>query len=207
MEFTSADPSAIRSVKQRELLDTWLRARRKPLPLPTIGDYQPERIADELIDMMEFEVTGEGDAARFLITHEGARLATTYGSEHIDPGQRTNRFLDDAVGPARYARVSPFYRACLARKRPVYSISTVQDGDGKEVSYERLLLPFGNADTVEQIVGSYKTISIEGRFRINNLMGTRPEARPVSVVRAVIELDFFPGPAANRLCGEVIELS
>jgi hypothetical protein len=126
MEFTSADPSVIRSVKQRELLDTWLRARRKTLTLPVIGDYQPERIADELIDMMEFEVTGEGNAARFLITHEGARLATTYGSEHIEPDQRTNRFLDDAVGPARYARVSPFYRrACLARKRPVYSISTV----------------------------------------------------------------------------------
>jgi hypothetical protein len=207
MEFTSADPSVIRSVKQRELLDTWLRARRKPLPLPTIGDYQPERIADELIDMMEFEVTGEADAARFLITHEGARLATTYGNEHIDPSQRTNRFLDDAVGPARYARVGPLYRACLARKRPIYSITTVQDGDGKEVSYERLLLPFGNADTVEQIVGSYKTISIEGRFKIDNLMGARPEAKRVSVVRAVIELDFFQGPAANGHCGEVIELS
>jgi hypothetical protein len=64
MEFTSADPSVIRSVKQRELLDTWLRARRKTLALPMIGDYQPERIADELIDMMEFEVTGEGNAAR-----------------------------------------------------------------------------------------------------------------------------------------------
>ena len=48
MEFTSADPSVIRSVKQRELLDTWLRARRKPLPLPTIGDYQPDSIADYL---------------------------------------------------------------------------------------------------------------------------------------------------------------
>src|SRR3977135_2340990 len=102
MEFAGADPSVIRSVKQRELLDTWLRARRKPRVLPMIQDYQPERIADELTDMMEFEVVGEGDAVRFLITHEGARLATTYGSEHIDPGQRTNRFLDDAVGPARY---------------------------------------------------------------------------------------------------------
>jgi hypothetical protein len=207
MEFAGADPSVIRSVKQRELLDTWLRARRKPRILPMIQDYQPERIADELTDMMEFEVVGEGDAVRFLITHEGARLATTYGSEHIDPGQRTNRFLDDAVGPARYADVAPFYRACLVRKRPIYSISMVRDGDGKEVSYERLLLPFGIADSVEQIVGSYKTISIEGRFKITNLMGTGPEAKPVSVVRAVIDLDFFPGPADHRLCGEVIELS
>jgi hypothetical protein len=75
------------------------------------------------------------------------------------------------------------------------------------VSYERLLLPFGNANTVEQIVGSYKTISVEGRFRINNLMGIRPEANPVSVVTAVIDLDFFPGPAGHPLCGAVIELN
>ena len=38
----------------------------------------------------------------------------------------------------------------------------VPDADGKEVSFERLLLPFGSADSVEQIVGSYKAISIEG---------------------------------------------
>jgi hypothetical protein len=206
MKFESTNPSVVRSVKQRELLDTWLRARRKSLILPTIGDYQPERIEDELVDMMEFDVDGEGDAARFLITHEGARLTATYGSEHIEPGQRINRFLDDAVGPARYARVAPFYRACLLRKRPVYSISMVRDPDGKEVFYERLLLPFGNADTVEQIIGSYKSISIEGRFHITNLRGTGPEAKSVGVVNAVIDLDFFPGPAGHRVCGEVIEL-
>jgi hypothetical protein len=207
MKFESANPSVIRSVKQRDLLDTWLRARRKPSPLPMLRHYQPDRIEDELTDMMEFDVAGEGDAARFLITHEGARLTATYGSEHIEPSQRTNRFLDDAVGPARYAGVAPFYRACLARKRPIYSISMVQDPDGKEVSYERLLLPFGDADAVAQIVGSYKTISIEGRFKITNLMGTRPEAKPVSVTAVIIDLDFFPGPAGHHACGEVIELS
>ena len=45
------------------------------------------------------------------------------------------------------------YRACLTHLRPVYSISTVQDADGKDVSYERLLMPFGSNDVVTQIVG------------------------------------------------------
>jgi hypothetical protein len=45
------------------------------------------------------------------------------------------------------------YRTCLARKHPTYSVSMVQDADSKEVSFERLLLPFGHADAVEQIVG------------------------------------------------------
>ena len=63
-----------------------------------------------------------------------------------------------------YARVVASYRACLAHKRPTYSVSTVQDGDGKNVCYERLLLPFGKSGTVEQIVGSYKAISIDATF-------------------------------------------
>ena len=95
----------------------------------------------------------------------------------------------------------PSYRACLARKRPTYSVSMVQDADGKDVSYERLLLPFGSAGDVEQIVGSYKAISIEGGFKINNLMGIRPKAVPVSVVNAVIDLDFVRGPARPRRVG------
>jgi len=207
MQFESANPSVVRSVRQRDLLNAWLRALGKGRALPAPGDYQPERIADELADMMGFDVEGSGDAARFLITQEGSRLTATYGNEHIDPDKRTNRYLDDAIGPLRYARVVPSYRACLARKRPTYSISVVQDADGKDVSYERLLLPFGSADAVQQIIGSYKAISIEGGFKIDNLMGVRSKATPVSVLNAVIDLDFAPGTAGQRASNEVIELS
>ena len=122
------------------------------------------------------------------------------------PSKRTNRFLDDAIGPVRYANVITLYRTCLAHKRPAYSISMVQDDDGKDVSYERLLLPFGNGDAVEQIVGSYKSISIEGGFKIDNLMGLRPRAVPVILVRAVIDRDVAPALANPRASDEVVEL-
>jgi hypothetical protein len=206
MEFQSANPSVIRSVKQRDLLNAWLRALGRRI-LPAVVDYQPDRIGDELADMMGYDVAGEGDHARFRITQEGSRLAATYGNEHIDPDKRTNRYLDDAIGPDRYARVVSSYRACLARKRPTYSVSMVQDPDGKDVSYERLLLPFGSGDKVEQIVGSYKAISIEGGFKINNLMGIRPKTMPVSVINAVIDLDFVPALRSRHASDDVIELS
>lgn len=205
MEFTSANPSVVRSVKQRDLLNAWLRALDKGRALPALADYRPERIADELADMMGFDVDGEGDGARFLITQEGARLTAAYGNEPFD--KRTNRYLDDAIGPERYARVIPSYRACLARRRPTYSISKVQDPDGKDVSYERLLLPFGCAGHVEQIVGSYKAISIEGGFKINNLMGVKSKATPVSVINAVIDLEFIRAAADEGAWGDVIELN
>jgi hypothetical protein len=207
MKFESADPSVVRSIKQRDLLNAWLRAVGKRRTLPALADYQPDRIADERADMMSFDIIGEADTARFLITHEGSRLTATYGNEHIDPDKRTNRYLDDAIGPERYARVVAPYLACVMRKRPTYSVSMVQDPDGKDVSYERLLLPFGTADAVEQIVGSYKSISIEGGFKINNLMGVTPKTTPVSVINAVIDLDFAPSSGGRRASDDVIELS
>jgi len=206
MEFESADPSVVRSIRQRDLLNTWLRAANKRRSLPHRNDFQPDRVADELVDMMGYDVIGQGDAARFLITHQGARLADTYGNERVDPAQRADRFLDEAIGPERYANAIALYRACLSHRRPVYSVSTVQDADGKDVSYERLLLPFGSGEAVEQIVGSFKSISIEGGFKINNLLGLRLKAEPVILVRAVIDRAFVPASANAHSADEIIEL-
>jgi hypothetical protein len=205
MDFESANPSVVRSIKQRVLLNAWLRASRKLQSLPVIADFQPDDIADELADMMAYRVEGQGDTARFLITLEGATLAAAYGND--DPDQRTNRYLDDAIGSDRYAGVVPCYRTLVARKRPTYTISMVRDADGVAVSYERLLLPFGSADHVDQIVGSYKAISIEGGFKINNLMGVKPTAAPVSVMRAVIDTDLVRGPGRRGESDDVVELN
>jgi hypothetical protein len=46
----------VRSIRQRDLLNTWLRAAGKHRPLPLAGDFQPDRVADEMVDMMEYEV-------------------------------------------------------------------------------------------------------------------------------------------------------
>jgi len=207
MEFSSANPSVVRSVRQRDLLNAWLRALGADRTLPRLADYRPDRVADELADMMGYDVEVSGGTARFIITQEGSRLTATYGNEHIAPEARTNRYLDDAIGPARYARVVACYLACLEHRRPSYSISTVRDADGKDVLYERLLLPFGAADRVEQIIGSYKTISIEGGFKVNNLMGIRSSATPVSIVNAVIDREPVRSPAALDVADDLIELN
>ncbi|MCP1730609.1 hypothetical protein ABIF38_007080 [Bradyrhizobium japonicum] len=192
MQFRSADPSVVKSITQRVLLNAWLRALHMPDALPPLCDFHTEGSADERADMMGFDVVGSGEAARFLITQQGARLTTVYGNEHVEPQLRTNRYLDDAIGPERYAGVVLSYRACLARKRPTYTVAEVTDAEGKEVSYERLLLPFGRGDAVEHIVGSYKAISIEGGFRLHNLMGVAAKSAPVVTERAVIDRRFVP---------------
>ena len=206
MEYSSADPSVVRSIRQRVLLNGWLRALRKGNPLPALIDFDPEAGIDEIADMMGFDVEGEAATARFVITQEGSRLSATYGNPHVAPEQRTNRYLDEAIGPERYARVIACYRACVMRKRPTYSITTVKDPDGKDVSYERLLLPFGRNGAVGHIVGSYKTISIEGGFKIDNLMGLRPMAAPTPVMAAVIDREVQRRPAGVRASDDIVEI-
>ena len=138
---------------------------------------------------------------------KGARQAATYGNDHLDPVERTNRYLDEAIGPDRYACVVPCYRACLVHKRPTYSVSMLRDSDGKDVSYERLLLPFGKAGKVEQIVGSFKAISIDGGFKVNNLMGPSSKTVPVRVINAVIDLELARRPAGSGAADDIIELN
>jgi hypothetical protein len=46
------------------------------------------------------------------------------------------------------------YERCIAEKRPVYEESTMTWRErGSEVTYERILLPFGSKDGVERILG------------------------------------------------------
>lgn len=206
MQFKSADPSVVRNIMQRVLLNAWLRAARAHQPLPLLADFQPGDISGELPDMMGYDVEGHSEDARFVIKQEGARLTATYGNEHVDPARRTNRYLHDAIGPERYDRVVPSYLACVRHRRPIYSVSTVQDADGKDVSYERLLLPFGFKDRVEQMVGSFKAISIEGGFKVNNLMGLQASSLPIILVQAVIDIDMAPKPATRPVKDDVVEL-
>ncbi|HEY7843108.1 MAG TPA: hypothetical protein VID30_05445 [Bradyrhizobium sp.] len=204
MEYVSSDPSVVRSIRQRVLLNAWVHALRKSSPLPALSDFEPDTGIEELADMMGFDVEGDEASARFVITQEGTRLAATYGNEDVAPEKRTNRYLHDAIGPDRYARVVTCYRECVIRKRPTYSITAVQDADGKDVSYERLLMPFGRGSTVEHIIGSYKAISIEGGFRVNNLLGLRSMAESARIVNAIVDREIARRPAGVRTSDDIV---
>ena len=51
-----------------------------------------------------------------------------------------------------------------------------------------------------------KSISIEGGFKVNNLLGVKSKRGPVVVVNAVIDLDFVPAAGSARAGDDVIEL-
>jgi hypothetical protein len=93
----------------------------------------------------------------------------------------------------------------------IASLKTICDGDCRTAtarrSFERLLLPFGRTDRVEHIIGSFKAISIEGDFKITNLMGISASPAPVRLVSAVIDTQLSRRPTDCRTADDIIELN
>lgn len=200
MEFISASPSVVKSIKQRDLLNTWLRLYARERSMPRIKDYQPERLADELPDLVYYSIDTEVEPPCLTIQSDGTRMSSAYG--------RTGKgkSLAEYVGPRLAPIVMPAYYECLKRRLPVYTISHIDDTYGRVVAYERLLMPFSDSDAVTHVIASLKTISEDGGFEIRNLMRS-DDSLPRPRLRAVIDRDLFHRPPARFASGDVIELS
>lgn len=200
MEFQSANPSVVKSIKQRDLLNTWLRLYAREQQLPRIEEYQPSRLADELPDLVYYTVENTPQPPRLTIQSDGTRISNAYG--HTGKG----RHLDEYIGARLVPVVMPVYYQCIKRALPVYTISHIDDIYGRIVAYERLLMPFSEAGSVTHIIASLKTISEDGGFEIRNLMRGN-DALPTTKLRSVIDRDLFHRAPGRIPAGDVIEFS
>jgi hypothetical protein len=200
LEFQSANPSIVKSIKQRDLLNTWLRLYDRERALPRIGEYQPERLADELPDLVFYTVDTAQLPARLTIQSDGTRMSNAYG--HTGKG----KYLDEYVGRRLAPIVMPVYHECLKRSLPVYTISNIDDIYGRIVAYERLLLPFSDGGSVTHVIASLKTISEDGGFEIRNLMRGN-DTLPTPKLRSVIDRNLFHRAPGRIPAGDVIEFS
>jgi hypothetical protein len=197
LEFVSANPTVIKSIKQRDLLNTWLRLFAPAQRLPRLVEFQPDRIEDELPDLV-FMTIEKVEPLLIVIDSDGTRMSTAYG--YTGRG----RYLDEYLGPRLAPQVMPIYRQCVTRALPTYSIAHVDDARGRIVAYERMLLPFSETGSgVTHIIASLKTISEDGSFEIINLMRGNDNL-PTQKLRAVIDrglIHRLPGriPSAEQI--------
>jgi hypothetical protein len=78
LEFESAQPSVVKSIKQRDLLNTWLRLYARDQSMPRMSEYQPARIEDELPDMVFYTVDTQAEPPRLTIQSDGTRMSAAY---------------------------------------------------------------------------------------------------------------------------------
>jgi hypothetical protein len=200
LDFQSANPTIVKSIKQRDLLNTWLRLYAPDQQLPRMQEYQPTRLADELPDMVYLIVDTTQAPARLTIESDGTRMSSAYGNTG------KGRYLDEYLGARLAPIVMPVYHQCIKRALPVYTIANIDDIYGRIVAYERLLLPFSDGGDVTHIIASLKTISEDGSFEIRNLMRGN-DTLPTPKLCAVIDRDLFHRVPGRIPAGDVIEFN
>jgi hypothetical protein len=200
VEFESANPSIVKSIKQRDLLNIWLRLYAREQRTPRVEEYRPERLADEIPDLVYYSVNTAQSPPRLMIDSDGTRMASAYGNTG------KGRYLDDYLGARLAPVVMPVYYQCLKRALPVYTIANIDDSYGRIVAYERLLLPFSQDGHVSHVIASLKTISEDGGFEIKNLM-RGDDALPTPKLHTVIDRDLFHRAPGRIAAGDVIEFS
>jgi hypothetical protein len=202
MEFESAAPSIIKSVKQRDLLNSWLRLHTRTGCVPRRQDYQPERLADESKELVYYDIDRTTTPPRVIIASSGSRLANAYGKAGTN---NTGTSLTDYLPPSMRSIIMPAYYACVARQLPVYTISMIDDVNGCAVAYERMLLPFSDGDGVSHIIASLKAISEDGGFEIKDLL-LATDRPPVYKLRAVIDTSLIQHPPSLLPPDDVVEI-
>jgi hypothetical protein len=199
MYFESIGPSAVRAIRQRDFLNTWLRFYVRRRELPALADFQPACLDEERPDLMYYDIERDGDLIRYRATFAGKRLIDSYGFSAV------GHSLQDLLAPAIWNHVEPIYRACVEQALPVYSTFTVVDVQGRQVDYERLMLPFGEGCKVRSMIASIKSICIEGRFVNKDLM--RPEDHaPKYSLRGVIDRDLAGARQQPTPAHDVVEI-
>jgi hypothetical protein len=199
VNFESANPTVVKSIRQRDLLNTWLRLFAPTQRLPRIGEFQPDRIEEELPDLV-FMTVERAEPLQLVIDSEGTRMSVAFG--YTGKG----RYLDEYLGARLAPLIMPTYRQCVARALPVYTVSHVDDACGRIVAYERLLLPFSESVGVTHILASLKTISEDGSFEIRNLMRGN-DTLPTPKLRAVIDRELFHRLPGRIPSADLIEFS
>nr|WP_249158836.1 PAS domain-containing protein [Bradyrhizobium jicamae] len=198
VHFESANPSVVKSIRQRDFLNNWLRLYGREQVIPRMDEFRPERIEEDLPDLVFLTVDNAHAPPQLTIESDGTRLSNAYG--HTGKG----RLLDDYLGPRLAPMVVPIYQECIARRLPAYTIAEIDDIYGRVVAYERLLLPFSDGGAVTHMIASLKTISEDGNFEIRNLM-RGGDKLPVPKLRAIIDRDLFHRAPGRIPFGDLLE--
>ena len=167
MKFSWTKIDVISSVSQRGLALYWDRLERGA-SLPALSKFEPSERLHEAKLFMYSTIKFDGDRCRYLIDRYGSRLLDASGVDGH------GKFLDTIIPEGLKIQALAAYDHCRLNKCLIYTVATTTDKEGRDVQYERLLLPFSEDQVrVDHIVSSLHLISTEGTFLRQGLLGSR----------------------------------
>jgi hypothetical protein len=160
MPFQPVSMHSIRSSNQRALAAHW-NALASDRGFPAIGAFNPQATGHnpEQMILWDVESAGETRSSCFRVRKVGLRAVEAIGDSPIGPIGKT---MEELAPPALREISLNGARECVASGCAIYEIITTVDANAHVVECERLLLPFGDGDSVEHIVASLQLISFQG---------------------------------------------
>lgn len=187
MNFADAKIDVVRSVNQKALALYWDRLTRDTR-LPSLQLFEPSAREMDPALLMITSVEKHGDGFRYLIHHYGLRLVEASGVDG------NGKYLDVILPEALRLQALATYDQCRIAECPIYTVAVTVDIAGREVQYERLLLPFSDAgQKVDHIVSFLHLISIEGNFVRKGILGGN--AAPITYL---IAAQIAPGFSSRK---------
>jgi hypothetical protein len=180
--FDRVYPWAVKSRRQSELLNAWLKIRERRGAPPSLADFDADiRRYPDQNELTIYEVVREAAAlARYLIVKESVAFKRSFGQSG------TGRFLDDVLPPLSWRKTRPNFDTCVQLRLPVYVAFSIVERNEEHVVYERLLLPFASGGPVTGLLSSLKTTS----WKDVSARASAPDAHEANYsFRAVIGLD------------------
>jgi hypothetical protein len=146
---------SIRSITQRSLLRHWKKIAATR-PFPCLTEFEPNPRHYDPKQLICWSVEQSENSTLFRAIDHGRLIAEAFDAPFI------GKTMDEVAPQAIRKVVLKSAQCCVESRCPVYSITTTLSEDRTSVDLERLLLPFGYAGRVTQILVSLLLISKAG---------------------------------------------
>ena len=164
MTFRFVSVQSIRSASQLALVHHWdqLAAGRR---FPAFTELVPDPAMHDPKQLVVWNIEGHGRLQKFRALYQGENVADAFNTawagktmEQVVPMSLRRIALDAA-------------RECASTGCPVYMVISTWDAWDNKVDCERLLLPFGRAGKVEQLLGSLQLTNVPNSARRKRAVG------------------------------------
>lgn len=154
MDFASGTIDSIRSISQRALLSYWGRLANGGLVPFEV--FEPSSRIHDPKQLAVWKVDAKVGQTHFRALYRGKLL-----DEAFNEGW-AGKTLAEITPPSLRDPIISASNHCASTGCAVYTILRTYDNAGFAIDLERLLLPFGKAGRVQQIVASLQLISLKG---------------------------------------------
>jgi len=154
----------IKSESQRALAHYWdqLAAGR---PFPPLTEFRPDPAIHDPKQLVVWNIEGAGRLRKFRALYQGENVADAFNTAWA------GKTMEEVVPMSLRRPALDAARECSNSGCMVYMVLSTWDAYDTRLDCERLLLPFGRAGKVEQLLGSLQLTNVPNATRRKGALG------------------------------------